>query len=423
MVNLNRATIGAPIHIERFPDAQSSVATVKSNLPSQRPSGSRQRLDGIDLLRGLAIFFVLMNHINIRLIGADVPYREFLPAQLVHFLVWNGQLGVQMFFAVSGFLITSITLRRWGSLKQVSLRGFYRLRFARIAPLLFLLLAVLSSLHFAGIHHFVVPAEMGGLGRALLAALTFHVNVLEAHRGYLPGNWDILWSLSVEEVFYLCFPIVCRVLGRSKLFFVLLFGLVVLGPFGRTVFAHGNEIWEEYSYLGGMEGIALGCITALIVSRTRFSRSALWFLGAGGAAIVAASLIFSWQAYVGWLGRTGLNMTVLGVGTCMFIAATAQTQWKSPRLLAPLLKIGQYSYEVYLTHMFVVFGLFDLFIRAGKRMSLVPVLFVASILIAGILGAAVSGRYSEPMNRLLRRGARRNLQPLAPSAATATGEP
>ena len=278
----------------------------------------REAVDGIDLLRGLAIFFVLMNHINIRLIGADVPYREYLPAQLVHFLVWNGQLGVQMFFAVSGFLITSITLRRWGALAQVRLRGFYRLRFARIAPLLFLLLVVLSGLHFAGIHHFVVPAEMGGLGRALLAALKFHVNVLEAHRGYLPGNWDILWSLSVEEVFYLFFPVVCRVFGRSKLFFAILFSLVVLGPFARTVFAHGNEIWEEYSYLGGMEGIALGCLTALMVSRTRFSRAMLWVLGGGGAAIVTCSLVFSWQAYMGWPGRTGLNMTILGIGTCMF---------------------------------------------------------------------------------------------------------
>src|SRR5271170_4792209 len=105
-------------------------------------SGNSRRLDGIDLLRGLAIFFVLMNHVNIRLLGADVLYTRFLPAQLVHFLVWNGQLGVQMFFAVSGFLITSITLRRWGSLERVSLGGFYRLRFARIAPLLLLLLAV-----------------------------------------------------------------------------------------------------------------------------------------------------------------------------------------------------------------------------------------------------------------------------------------
>jgi len=356
------------------------------------------------LLRGLAIFFVLMNHINIRLIGAEVPYREFLPAQLVHFLVWNGQLGVQMFFAVSGFLITSITLRRWGSLERVSLGGFYRLRFARIAPLLLLLLAVLSGLHFAGVHHFVVPAEMGGLGRALLAALTFHVNVLEAHRGYLPGNWDILWSLSVEEVFYLFFPVVCRVFGRSKLFFGILFSLVALGPFARTVFAHGNEIWEEYSYLGGMEGIALGCLTALMVSRVRFSRVMLWVLGGGGAVVVAFSLIFSWQAYVGWLGRIGLNMTILGVGTCMFIAATAQTGWRSPRWLAPLLKIGQYSYEVYLTHMFVVFGFFAPFLDAGKPMRLVPVLFVATILVSGGLGAAVAGMYSEPMNRLLRRG-------------------
>lgn len=78
-------------------------------------AGNWKRLDGIDLLRGLAIFFVLMNHVNIRLLGAKVPYLKFLPAQLAHFLVWNGQLGVQMFFAVSGFLITSITLKRWGS--------------------------------------------------------------------------------------------------------------------------------------------------------------------------------------------------------------------------------------------------------------------------------------------------------------------
>jgi peptidoglycan/LPS O-acetylase OafA/YrhL len=46
--------------------------------------------------------------------------------------------------------------------------------------------------------------------------MTFHVNVLEATRGYLPGNWDILWSLSVEGMFYLFSPLLCAVLGRSK---------------------------------------------------------------------------------------------------------------------------------------------------------------------------------------------------------------
>jgi peptidoglycan/LPS O-acetylase OafA/YrhL len=63
---------------------------------------SRGRIDGVDLLRGLAIFFVLMNHVNMRLLIADVPYTKGLSEQLVSSLVWNGQSGVQIFFAVSG---------------------------------------------------------------------------------------------------------------------------------------------------------------------------------------------------------------------------------------------------------------------------------------------------------------------------------
>ena len=371
-------------------------------------SATWKRLDGIDLLRGLAIFFVLVEHVHIRLALAKVPYTKFLPAQLWHFLVGNGELGVQMFFAVSGFLITSISLRRWAPLSQIRVRDFYTLRFARIAPLFLLLLAVLCGLHFAHVPNFVVTARTGGLGRALLAALTFHVNALEARTWYLPGNWDILWSLSVEEMFYLFFPVVCflfagnRLFGRGKLFIAILITFVVLGPFGRTVWTYGNLIWRDYSYLGGMEGIALGCLTALIVSRTHFSRRVLWTLGSSGAVIVTLSLIFSWQTRRDWLGVTGLRMTILGIGTSMFIAATAQTQWKAPRILSPLLKIGQYSYEVYLTHMFVVYGFFGLFLDAGRQMRLVPVLFVSTILIAGLLGAAVANLYSEPMNRLLR---------------------
>ena len=92
---------------------------------SQNTSRSLGRIDGVDLLRGLAIFFVLMNHVNMRLLIADVPYTKGLSEQLVSSLVWNGQRGVQIFFAVSGFLITATTLRRWGALSRVSLRGFY----------------------------------------------------------------------------------------------------------------------------------------------------------------------------------------------------------------------------------------------------------------------------------------------------------
>jgi peptidoglycan/LPS O-acetylase OafA/YrhL len=360
------------------------------------------RIDGVDLLRALAIFFVLMNHVNIRLVIAKVPYTMGWSHQLVDSLLYNGQSGVVIFFAVSGFLITSTTLRRWGSVSTVSVRDFYLLRFARIAPLLLSLLAVLSLLHIAKVKDFVVPAARGGLGRALIAALTFHVNVLEARRGYLPGNWDILWSLSVEEMFYLFFPVVCRVFGRGKIIIAVLLIFVALGPFARTTLGHGNELWQEYSYLGGMSAIALGCLTAMALSRCRLSRRLLWAVGVTGILLFTFVLGFSIRAYQ-WLGRSGLDMTVLALGTCMLIAIAAETQWRSPRFVAPFLILGQRSYEVYLTHMFVVFGVLHLFVWAGKPMWAVPVFFISVIFLAGVLGTVVARFYSEPMNRSLRK--------------------
>jgi len=366
------------------------------------PVGSWSRVDGIDLLRGLAIFFVLMNHVNMQLLFAHVPYTQGLPKQLVWSLVWNGQQGVQIFFAVSGFLITSTSLRRWKSLAQVSVADFYRLRFARIAPLLVGLLAILSLLHLAHVPHFVVRPETGGLGRALVAALTFHVNLLEARRGYLPGSWDILWSLSVEETFYFAFPWVCRLFGRGRLMIVLLLAFVLLGPFGRSVLAHGNPVWREYSYLGGIDAIGMGCLTAIALHERTPSRAGLWLLGAAGGVLLIFCLAFSRIAYVWLPERTGLYMSVAGVGASMLIAVAAQTGWRSPRIFLPLLMAGRRSYEIYLTHMFVVIAMAAGFVALGSAMWAVPVFFVAVIVVSSFLGDTLARFCSEPANQWLR---------------------
>lgn len=364
------------------------------------PQRSWRRVDGVDFLRGLSILFVLLNHVNMQLLFDHVPYTRGWPKQLVYTLVWNGQMGVQIFFAVSGFLITATALRRWQSLSNLGVADFYKLRFARIAPLLLALLALLSTLHLAHVEHFVVQSKTGGLARALLAALTFHVNVLEATRGYLPAPWDILWSLSVEEVFYLLFPWAGRFLRRGWLLCILLALLIVLGPVQRAIAA--NEVWKEYSYLGGMDAIAMGCGTALLLSKWRMSRGALRWAAISGTVLLVFSLGFSLQAYAWGLGRNGLGMTVLALGACLLIAASAESGWRAPRLLTPVLWLGRRSYEIYLTHVFIVLVMMALFVRWGKPVSGVPALFLATIMFSGLLGEVVARYFSEPMNRWLR---------------------
>jgi peptidoglycan/LPS O-acetylase OafA/YrhL len=382
--------------------ASQTLAPVQQASPAQDSRRSSNRLDDVDVLRGLAILFVVLNHVHMRLAIAGIPYAANISKPLIASLIWNGQFGVQIFFAVSGFLITSTALRRWGTLSNISLRDFYLLRFARIAPMLLALLAVLTVLHYANISPFVVSEKTGGLGRALLAALTLHVNVLQAHRGWLPANWGVLWSLSVEEMFYLFFPVVALFFSRRNLFPAILLCFVALGSFARTIFAHGNDIWSEQSYLGSMDAIALGCLTALLVRRVRFSRIALRAFTAVGATLIVSILAGLRLFYVPFITKPGLDMTIIALGTCLIMIAAAQTQWKGPRLLAPLLRLGQCSYEVYLTHMFVVFAFFAIFMKCGGPIWSVPLLFVAGIVVAAGTGDIVARFFSEPLNRMLR---------------------
>ena len=375
------------------------------------PRRNWTRLDGVDILRGLAILFVVLNHVHMRLLIAHIPYVSDRAKPLIAPLVWNAQFGVQIFFAVSGFLITSTALRRWRTLSNVSLLGFYLLRFARIAPMLLSLLVVLTVLHYANIAPYVVSRKTGGIGRVLLAALTLHVNVLQAQRGWLPANWGVLWSLSVEEMFYLFFPLAARFLGRKKLFVSILLCFVALGPFARTVLADGNDVWSEQSYLGGMDAIALGCLTALVVNRTNFSSTALRASAVAGATLIVSILVGLRFLYLPLIGRSGLDMTIIALGTCLVIIAAAQTQWKAPRLLTPLTHLGQRSYEVYLTHMFVVFAFFAIFMHYDSPLWAIPLLFIATVVVSAALGDIIARFFSEPLNRTLRERWSNNFRP------------
>lgn len=377
-------------------------------------SPATSRFDGVDILRGLSILAVVLLHINLRMQGAGFSSKAMVPSWLFHLLFWNGNNGVTVFFAVSGFLITFTSLRRFGSLDLMQPMMFYRIRFARIAPLLLLLLAALSVLHLVYAPGFRISPQKATLPRALFAALTFHLNWLEAVRGFLPANWDVLWSLSVEEMFYFFFPLACLLMLRLRrgvpVFISFLLIFVIMGPFARTVWTT-NDIWREKSYLGGMDGIALGCLCALLTNWLlrrdpqigkvrRFRLIGLEIAGAAMVLLIAVWPHWSWMKFV---GRSGLDGTVLALGTCLIIFATVLRGTVGARITAPIRWFGRHSYEVYLTHEFVV--VWGTLLYARVHRGALPLWFIGILLLTAPLGAIVARYFSDPLNRRL-RGAR-----------------
>ncbi|MFI4908029.1 MAG: acyltransferase family protein [Steroidobacterales bacterium] len=358
---------------------------------------------GVDVLRGLSVLLVLLNHIKLRFLLNDLPVSDALPARMEQVLFWSGHYAVVIFFVISGFLITSLSLRRWGGLASVNIGSFYRMRFARIAPCLLLLLPVLCALHLAGASDFVIRPERVSLGRALAAALTFHVNWLEGHHGYLPGGWDVLWSLSVEETFYLVFPLAAVLLRSERLFLLVLGSLVIIGPCYRAMLGDVDPLWG-YAYLSCSDAIAFGCIAALLTHRRLLGPRALRLALAAGCLLSLLTIVLNDESARTGIARFGLNLTALELGIALMVVAFGSgvgnvamakgTSW--------LRLTGRCSYEIYLFHMLAVLGLMAVIRHMHSAARTFPLWYAAMLGGSILLGYLIAQSYSEPLNRRIR---------------------
>ncbi|WP_051972024.1 acyltransferase [Massilia sp. 9096] len=314
----------------------------------------KARNAGIDWLRGLAILLVIVHHLALPF---RLPLRPSLlghwgPRRLLNAISFNGYEAVFIFFVISGFLIATRIVERDGELARVRLRRFYAARAWRILPLLAPVLAVLALFAACGVPGFAPEPGQQSIGGLLASALSFTFNWYEGRTGWAPAGWDVLWSLSIEEAFYLGFPLLCLWLPRRLLVGVLLAWALALNPL-RSLVPASDEVWWEKAYLPGMAAIAWGVLAALLGRRWHPTRREARLLAVLGAICILLPL--GWGDLVHRHLATS-NMYLLCVGSCAILLACHAHPPAPRRGLGWLARMGALSYELYLSHMFVVLG-------------------------------------------------------------------
>jgi peptidoglycan/LPS O-acetylase OafA/YrhL len=186
----------------------------------------------------------------------------------------GGFVGVDVFFVISGFLITSILLDDL-SKGQFNLWQFYERRARRILPALFFV--ILCCLPFAW--NWLLPNELLFFFRSVISAVFFFSNIFFAHGG---GYFDPAasenpllhtWSLSVEEQFYLVFPVFLFLLwrfGRAHLFWVLL-GVALISLVYSEIASHSLPVQNFFRAVSRAWELLAGALTAFVIQRFSIS--------------------------------------------------------------------------------------------------------------------------------------------------------
>jgi peptidoglycan/LPS O-acetylase OafA/YrhL len=365
------------------------VATGHEDPEAHRAGARLEHQPALDGLRGVAVLLVLIYHHD--LISAR-------PGGLR-----GGLLGVDVFFVLSGYLITSLLLVEHASTGRVAIGSFWARRARRLLPAVLLLLSgvALYSVTIAG------STELAAIRGSALATLLYVQNWHLVLRQFRPGSvLDHTWSLSVEEQWYLVWPLLLALLlswkrARLPRVFAIVIGLATASAIWTYVLDVRGSRWLHIYYGTDTRaqelliGAGLAVLLRHHVAASRRTRTAIEVIGCGGCLAVGGVVL---RAPGHSFFATG-GYAIFAISVAAVIAASVQTSSRivRPALSAtPLRAVGLISYGLYLYH-------FPMFLWLSPQRTHVSGAMLLVIRLAASIAAATASYVL--VERPIRRGA------------------
>jgi peptidoglycan/LPS O-acetylase OafA/YrhL len=297
------------------------------------------RIPGLDGFRAIAIAVVIASHLII------FRLHEFLTPRSETYVRFIGTEAVGIFFVLSGFLITTILQRELAASRTISLRSFYFRRTLRIMPAFYAFVLIVAATGFSKAPTTHGTGHWAGTQHGLLSVALYGANY------FFPAQWPFghLWSLSVEEQFYLIWPaalLLCPALWRRYLPLIPL----VIVPLIRIAYLRAGLYYDYYQHFECVaDALALGCLLALNKDRILAAMASYCSRVKPGHWLALSAVLLplanphSGHALSALL--IGLPLIQLSFGLAILSAVVNPPRWL---IWAPVAELGRISYSLYL---------------------------------------------------------------------------
>jgi peptidoglycan/LPS O-acetylase OafA/YrhL len=352
----------------------------EATAPPTAPQGDNgtadvKRLPALDGLRGLAILLVMQYHFWGLSFGLAGSTPTLAVDRFAHKLFGVGWCGVDLFFVLSGFLITGILYDAKGSASYF--RIFYARRFLRIFPLYYAFLAF-ALLVLPNFNSLAGPAQVTMLHHTQFWYWTYMMNIAPALKqihARLPLGYSQFWSLAVEEQFYLLWPLVLLLLSRRRMMILcaalvagaLALRIILVAPISASFASRA----APYNLLPArVDTLALGALLALALrGGTELARFRPHACVITACALVVLVILFTTEGGLPGLNpyvqTIGFSALALLFGALLLLVLTSAPDSTLYRVFThPTLRfLGRYSYAIYVFHLVASFEVYAQFIR------------------------------------------------------------